>query len=38
MDVHPTLNAVVVSYDMKTVILSDYGEPMVADVKDGRKV
>ena len=38
VDVHPTLNALVVSYDVETVLLSEYGEPMAADVKECRKV
>lgn len=38
LDVHPTLNAIVVNYQMDAVVVSKYGEPMVADRKDCRKL
>lgn len=38
LDVHPTLSAIVVHYQMDAVVVSVYGEPMVADRKECRKL
>jgi hypothetical protein len=38
LDVHPTLNAIVVHYQMDAVVVSVYGEPMVAETKECRKL
>ena len=38
LDVHPTLNAIVVHYQMDAVVVSVYGDPMVAERKDCRKL
>eukprot|EP00039_Didymoeca_costata_P013737 m.213474 g.213474 ORF g.213474 m.213474 type:complete len:782 (-) comp15860_c5_seq11:1677-4022(-) len=36
-DVHPTENAIVVNYEVEAVILSDYGEPMLGELKRCQK-
>ena len=38
LDVHPTLNAIVVHYQMDAVVVSVLGDPVVADTKEGRKL
>ena len=38
LDVHPTLNAIVVHYRMDAMVMNDYGELMVADTKECKKL
>ena len=38
LDVHPTQSAIVVNYVVEAVVISEYGEPMVADRKECTKV
>lgn len=38
LDVHPSLDAIVVHYDVEAIVLNEYGEPAVADKKSAQKV
>ena len=38
LDVHPRQNAIVVHYEVEAVVLSEYGESMVADRKECKKL
>ena len=38
LDVHPSRPAIVVHYEVEATVISEYGEPMVADRKQARKM
>jgi hypothetical protein len=38
LDVHPSRAAIVVHYEVEATVISEYGEPMVADRKQARKM
>ena len=38
LDVHPSQPAIVVHYEVEATVISEYGEPMVADRKQARKM
>ena len=38
MDVHPSKNAIVVHYVVEAYITTEYGEPIVADRKECKKM
>lgn len=38
LDVHPSKNAIVVHYDVEAYITTEYGEPIVADRKECKKI
>ena len=38
LDVHPSKNAIVVHYDVEAYITTEYGEPIVADRKECKKM
>ena len=38
LDVHPSRPAIVVHYEVEATVISEYGEPMVADRKQAKKM
>ena len=38
LDVHPSRPAIVVHYEVEATVISEYGEPMVADKKQAKKM
>lgn len=38
LDIHPSRPAIVVHYEVEATVISEYGEPMVADRKQARKM